>query len=173
MPGHTQPSSAAGVLLALDPGPERTAWLELTNGRPTAFAIEPNDLVLDRVRDTAARVLAVEMIASYGKPVGAEVFDTCVWIGRFIQRWDDRPARGLLRPVFRRDVKLHLCDSSRAKDPHVRQALIDRYGPGKDAAIGRKATPGPLFGVSSHVWSALAVAVTVADELAVARREVA
>ncbi len=122
-------------------------------------------MVLDRIRDSAATVLAVEMIASYGMAVGKDVFATAVWSGRFSQRWNDWHAagHGLLVPVYRRDVKLHLCGSARAKDANVRQALIDRFGPGKDRAIGVKASPGPLHGVSSHVWSALAVAVTVAD----------
>ncbi len=154
------------MLLAIDPGPTQSAWLELADGLPVAFAIEPNDLVLDRVRDTTASVLAMEMIASYGMSVGAEVFQTCVWSGRLIQRWADRPGRGLIRPLYRRDVKMHLCASMRATDANVRQALIDRYGPGKAAAVGLKASPGPLYGVSKDVWAALGVAVTVADELA-------
>jgi hypothetical protein len=29
-------------------------------------------------------------------------------------------------------------------------------------AIGRKASPGPLYGISRDVWSALAIAVTYA-----------
>ncbi len=168
------------TLLAIDPGPVLSAWVELTDCLPTAFAIEPNDVVLDRVRDTRATVLAVEMIASYGMPVGADVFSTAVWSGRFTQRWEDRgwivPARRgrrLLRPIYRRDVKLHLCNSARATDASVRQALIDRYGPGKAAAVGLKATPGPLYGVAKDVWQALGVAVTVADELASATREAA
>ena len=51
----------------------------------------------------------------------------------------------------------------RAKDANVRAALIDRFGPSKRKAIGLKATPGPLYGVHSHMWSALAVAVTYGD----------
>ena len=92
--------------------------------------------------------------------VGAEVFETVYWIGRFAERaiqLDHAAER-----VFRRDVKLHLCGNSRAKDANIRQALIDRYG-GKEQAIGRKASQGPLYGLSGDCWSALAVAVTFAE----------
>ncbi len=58
----------------------------------------------------------------------------------------------------RRAVKLALCGDSRAKDANIRQALIDRFG--GSAAVGRKAAPGPLYGISRDVWSALAIAVT-------------
>jgi hypothetical protein len=78
-----------------------------------------------------------------------------VWIGRFVEAW-----RGSYTLMFRREVKLHLCGQARAKDPNVRQALIDRFGPGREKAIGTKKQPGPLYGVSADVWSALAVAVT-------------
>jgi hypothetical protein len=61
--------------------------------------------------------------------------------------------------VFRRDVKLSLCGSARAKDGNIRTALIDLHG-GKEAAIGRKKTPGPLWGVHADVWAALALAIT-------------
>ena len=39
--------------------------------------------------DNLFEKLVVEMVASYGMPVGKEVFDTCVWIGRYIQQVDD------------------------------------------------------------------------------------
>jgi len=103
--------------------------------------------------------LAIEMIASYGMPVGSEIFDTCVWIGRFLQA-HARPAS--VKLVKRHEVKMHLCGSMRAKDSHIRQRLIDIYGPGKEAAIGRKSSPGPLYGVKGHAWAALAVGVTAA-----------
>jgi hypothetical protein len=104
--------------------------------------------------------LAIEMIASYGMAVGREVFETCVWIGRFMQAWHEPAA---VRLVYRRDVKLHLCGTPQAKDPNVRQALLDmfpRTGGGATPQIGTKARPGPLYGVSSHAWPALGVAIT-------------
>jgi hypothetical protein len=54
----------------------------------------------------------------------------------------------------------HLCEFVRANDANIRAALIDRFGPGKDKAVGRKATPGPLFGLKGDEWSALAIALT-------------
>ena len=109
-----------------------------------------------------ADALAIEMVASYGMAVGASVFETCVWAGRFIERWSAVSAAGSVTQVYRREVKLHICGSAKAKDANVRQALIDRYG-GKAKAIGRKATPGPLYGMSGDCWSALGVAITAAE----------
>lgn len=156
--------SRASHLLSIDPGPELSAWVryDVVAGRPVAWAKAPNADVLDQItgRDApAAGGLAVEMIASYGMPVGAEVFETCVWIGRFAQRWADLGGGVPLR-VYRREVKLHLCGSARAKDSHVRQSLIDRYGPGKHLAVGLKASPGPLYGMKADVWQSLGVAIT-------------
>ena len=148
------------ILLALDPGNTESAWLlyDTATGRPTSWAKEPNPFVLTRLDTITADELVIEMVASYGMAVGAEIFDTCVWIGRFIERW-----HGPYRLIYRPDVKLHLTQTRRAKDANIRQALIDRYGPGKAVAIGLKATPGPLYGLTGDCWSALAVAVTAAD----------
>jgi hypothetical protein len=142
-------------LMAIDPGPTESAWVRLEDGRLLGFGKVTNDAVTSLYRSRDREWLAIEMIASYGMPVGAEVFETCVAIGRFIESWTP----GSWTLVYRKDVKLHLCNSPRANDAAIRQALIDRYG-GRDKAIGKKANPGPLYGVSGDVWSALAVAVT-------------
>ena len=57
---------------------------------------------------------------------------------------------------------------SRLPEPAGRGALIDRYGGdgGKRAAVGLKATPGPLYGVKKDVWSALALVVMYAEKRA-------
>jgi len=149
-------------ILAIDPGTTQSGWVLTEDQRVLESGISENLGILGIVRDQPrdGRRLAIEMIASYGMPVGKEVFETCLWIGRFMQVWHDPEAVTL---VYRKDVKMHLCGSPRAKDPNVRQALIDLYEPtggGKTPQIGTKGQPGPLYGVSSHAWPALGVALT-------------
>lgn len=148
-------------ILALDPGTDQTGWCVLLGGRVLGSGVTPNALMLEKVMARGASTLAIEMIASYGMPVGKEVFETCLWIGRFMQAWHD-PAS--VRLVYRKDVKMHLCGTTQAKDANVRQAIIDLYPPsggGATPQIGIKAKPGPLYGVSSHAWPAIGVALTV------------
>lgn len=146
------------MILAIDPGPEQSAYVKYEDG-PVTSGIVPNYELLASMRKCPDYIdLAIEGIACYGMPVGKETFDTCIWIGRFIEA-----NGGVHNLVYRGDVKMHLCRSMRAKDPMIRQALIDRFGPGKDRAIGTKKNPGPLYGIKSHCWSALAVAVTYCD----------
>ena len=126
------------------------------NNRAETAHIIPNEQVLAWLMSPRfSGHLALEMIACYGMAVGKETFDTCLWIGRFIQAWGGKD----FTLIYRKDVKLHLCQSMRAKDANVRQALLDKFG-GKEKAIGCKAQPGPLYGISSHLWAALAVLIT-------------
>lgn len=152
------------IVTAIDPGTTHGAFVRYVDSRVLERGKLPNAELRGIVDNTDRPydVLAIEMIASYGMPVGAEVFETCVEIGRLVERAERAPFAPRVVLVYRRDVKLHLCGSPRAKDGNVRQALLDLYG-GKDRAIGRKAAPGPLYGISADVWSALAIARTVAD----------
>jgi hypothetical protein len=150
----------APLILAIDPGTEQSGWVHLaSDGRILESGVVSNDEMLDIVsynRNTEC-VLAIEMIASYGMAVGKEVFETCRWIGRFQQVMANYNP---VHFVYRKDVKLHLCGSPRAKDANIRQALIDLLGP-----QGTKKAPGPTYGVKSHAWAALGVAVTARAQL--------
>ena len=152
------------TVVAIDPGTTESAYVVLDGEKLVEFGKIENQALLERI--PFLRImdehLAIEMIASQGMPVGAETFETCLWIGRFVQAWIT-PKHAPYAFVYRRDVKLHVCGSLKAKDGNIRAALIDRWG-GKDKAIGRKKSPGPLHGVSEDVWQALAVAVTWADQ---------
>lgn len=149
-------------VIALDPGTSATAWAILRfDGLPLLFGKDPNDEVLRRVSEwvvsTDCEVIC-EQIESYGMPVGREVFEAVRWCGRFEQEFRRVNAAGWCY-LPRRSVKLELCMSARANDASIRQALIDIFG-GKDRAIGKKASPGPLYGVSGDVWAAVAVGIT-------------
>jgi len=157
------------MIFAVDPGPEQSALViyEPSAARIVEHVTAENPLLLDRFSHrtrAASDWLVVEQVASFGMAVGADVFETVFWTGRFIQAWAGYHASMPWARVKRHEVKTHLCHSMRAKDANIRQALIDRFGPTKDRAIGTKNKPGQLYGISGDQWSALAVAVTWADQ---------
>jgi len=149
------------MILAIDPGPEKSAWV-LYNPESQEpiinMGIEENEALIDFFYeysdDERLDEVVIEMVASYGMAVGASVFETCVTIGRFVQLFTRLP----VNMMYRKDVKMHLCHSMRAKDANIRQAIIDRLGP-----PGTKKHPGKTFGVKADIWAALACAVTFAD----------
>lgn len=148
------------AVLAVDPGTTHSGWAVLVPGGGVfdSGVMENGELLEMLARPRRDCAYAIEMIASYGMAVGREVFETCVWIGRMVQVIG--PSR--VRLIYRKDVKLHLCANPRAKDANIRQAIIDRYG-GKAEAIGTVKKKGPLYGVKSHAWAALAVAITATE----------
>ena len=149
---------ATKQVLAIDPGCSESAWVLYDGTKPIEFGKQPNGELLQMIGKDyfhEADNLVIEQIASMGMSVGEEVFETVFWSGRFAEAWGAPFHR-----VKRHQCKMHLCGSSRAKDGNIRQAIIDRYGPEREKAIGRKKSPGPLYGISADVWQALAVAIT-------------
>lgn len=156
-------------ILAIDPGNTESAYalVDHTTRRPIEIDKINNDDLLDRLPRIAAHhgihTVAIEMVASYGMPVGKDVFETCVWIGRFQQFLQYERVRAV-RLIYRRDVKLHHCHSSKAKDSNISQALIDRFASGEpNRGKGTKAAPGFFYGFKADIWQAFALAVYVAD----------
>ena len=153
----TKPNPLAGcTVLALDPGPEWSGFVYIGRGIVDNAASSFSNETLMCVVDTSVlhdEPVICESVECYGMAVGKSVFQTCYTIGRIMQVAGDRFVL-----MTRREVKLHLCNSARAKDANIRQALLDRWG-GK-SAVGTQKNPGPLYGIKSHAWSALALAVT-------------
>ncbi|MDP9820409.1 hypothetical protein [Nocardioides massiliensis] len=155
-------------ILAIDPGNTHTGWVIINahTRQPLQFGKSPNPQVLghcwgDLEWDTAA----IEMVASYGMAVGKEVFETCVWIGRYLEAATGVATQTGPELIYRRDIKLHHCHSARAKDSNIRQALVDRFAPGQpNHGKGTKAAPGWFYGFRADVWQAYALAVYIADQ---------
>lgn len=154
------------MILAIDPGSTESGYVYIDeNLKPVKFGKILNELLLSKIYDHQldTQHVAVEMIASYGMSVGQTVFETCVWIGRFyeaIRQIDD------IEPqfIYRKDEKMNLCYSMKAKDSNIRQALIDRFAKhdfknGK----GTKKNPDVFYGFAKDMWAAMAVATTYYD----------
>ena len=141
------------TLYALDPGTHETAIVKMVDGKIARAEILQNAQLLAMLRNGNFRntITAIESIASYGMAVGKETFETCEWCGRFREAVERN--LGEVRKVYRKDVKIHLCGTVRAKDGNISQALRDKYGD-----KGTKKNPGPTYGISKHMWAALAVA---------------
>lgn len=164
----------AEKIVAIDPGLNQSAWLIYYNQEILEAQVLGNMIIRAELRRLAGNpksietpdILVIERMQHYGRgmPVGTSVHDTNIWIGRFIDSWN-----GNFALLHRKHIASYLCGSACAGDPNIRQALIDRFG-GDEIAVGRKKQPGPLYkivhsgitGASTHLWSALAVAVTYA-----------
>ena len=177
-------------IIAVDPGRVRSAVVEFDTGthRPMSWTISENvnlRISLHGLGQTYPdSVLVIEQFKSYGATVGDDVLMSVLWSGRFIEAFGGEHCL-----IPRATVKGHICHDARAKDSNVRQALIDYFG-GRQTAIGGKKCPachgkgwrgrsheactpcagtgweyppGPLAGITTDMWSALALAVAYAD----------
>lgn len=157
-------------ILGIDPGNIQSAYclIDAATLRPLEFGKLENEALRRYLRqelsfDEQDRA-AIEMIASYGMPVGREVFDTCRWIGVY----QEVLSRKLYIPptlIYRQQEKLHICHDSRAKDTNIRRALIDRFAK-HDLKNGKgtKKEPDWFYGFSgTDMYAAYSVALVMAE----------
>lgn len=155
-------------IIAIDPGNTKSAYcvIDCTTLQPIEFAIVANRELLQKLNhaDTNGwNEAVIEMVASYGMPVGREVFDTVLWIGRFYQALSEQFV-GAPRLLRRMEEKQHICHSSRANDATIRRALIDRFAT-HDLKMGRgtKKNPDWFYGFKADIWAAYAVGLTAIE----------
>lgn len=106
--------------------------------------------------------MAYEQFQCYGMAVGESTIESIIWNGRYIQSAIDKNIE--VTAIYRKDEKINLCNSMRAKDANIRQALIDRFAKkDKKSGKGTKKDPDVFYGVTKDVWQAIAVGVTWFD----------
>ena len=152
------------MILAIDPGNEYSAYVLLEDDMTILEGDKvENFTMLNIANRISSEILgvnvAIEMVACYGMAVGKTVFDTCVFIGQLKQIFLENGIEP--RFIYRKDEKITLCNSMKAKDSNIRQALIDEYAKfdfknGK----GTKANPDTFYGFKADMWAAFAVGHT-------------
>ena len=154
---ENNPPNTLNPIVAIDPGPLKSALViyDRISREILNHLYEPNQLIRNHISNMlqADKLLVIEGIEGYGIVVGASIFATCRWTGIFEASWS-----GHVLLLGRKAIKSHLCGTTTAKDAHVREALLDKFGP-----PGTKKTPGPTYGITGDKWAALAVAVTAAE----------
>lgn len=165
------------MIFAIDPGNEYSAYVVLDNNLNVIDKgkIKNNELLEYIYKnlylvtnanggfESNIKHIAIEMVASYGMAVGKTVFDTCVWIGRFYQAILEQ-SNVEPKLIYRKDEKMYLCGSMKAKDSNIVQALIDRFAPDTpNKGKGTKKDPGFFYGFKKDIWQAMAVGITYHD----------
>lgn len=150
-------------ILSIDTGTIESGYCLSEGYKPLRFGKISNEDLLQIVKEEEYDVLVYEAFQSYGMPVGQTTIDSITWNGRYIQSALDREKR--TEPIFRREEKMCLCGTMKAKDANIRQALIDRFAQfdfknGK----GTKKRKDYFYGFSKDSWSAAAILTTFLDK---------
>lgn len=178
-------------ILAIDPGTSKTGYtiLDQETMVPIRFAKIPNEEMLELLKTLVEdHPLVANVVCEFpvarGQMAGNDLFATIEYAGRYHQICEDLGVP--FHKFDRKDVKMTVCGNNRAKDPQVRQALIDLYGGDQMAIGGKKCKPcggkgvrgrektvcescqglglqsprGPLHGFSADVWAALGVGIS-------------
>ena len=139
--------SQSGRKIAIDPGNIESAYILFEGSKIYDKGKVDNKYLKKIIIERCPSYAIIEGISSMGMPVGKTVFETCYFIGQLQQLME-----GKYELVLRRDIKMHLCGTMRAKDANIRAVLIDRFG-----SPGTKKAPGYTYGISKDIWSSLAI----------------
>ena len=150
-------------ILSIDAGTIESGYCLSEGYKPLHFGKISNEDLLQIVKKEEYDVLVYEEFAAMGMPLGQTTITSITWNGRYIQSALDRDKR--TEPIFRREVKICLCGTMKAKDGNIRQALIDRFAQfdfknGK----GTKKRKDYFYGFSKDSWSAAAILTTFLDK---------
>ena len=153
------------MILAIDVGTTETGYclMDKDTYKPIKFGKIGNEELLKIVKEEKYDELVYEEFQSYGMPIGVSTITSITWNGRYIQSALDRGEK--VNFIYRKDEKMNLCHSMKAKDSNIRQALIDRFAKfdfknGK----GNKKQQDWFYGFSKDIWAAFAVGCTYLDK---------
>jgi hypothetical protein len=146
-------TSAEGCgLVVYDHAAQRLLWSACLGPEPALRVVRASGGTLHALGvGCVVDRIVVERVSATGR-AGNDVIRAAELAGEFYEAARGASERHRLR---RRDVLTALHVSGGSRDAQVRAYCIDAHGGTRAAALGRKAAPGPLYGVTSHAWQAL------------------
>lgn len=151
------------LILGIDPGPEvhgvvvyDTEARRVTFASKAATSAEVIDL-LGQYKLGLALIERPAAMGALGPGIVGHMLDTA-WAAARLECEIELRSYAPCVTMTRRQVlrSLGVLSGKGSSDSKVRAACIaDHETPGGPPAVGRKAAPGPLYGVSSHAWQAL------------------
>lgn len=147
------------IILGVDPGPEKSAYIEWDHINKKIYNIgivNNKDFISNCIRYNQFKhnlFLAIEVPKIFGNKVWQQVIDTAFIAGQIVGKINFP-----FKKVAPNEWKLHITGKRGANDQLVKQALMARFGP-----KGTKKNPGKLYGLKTHLWDTLGIAVYVGD----------
>jgi hypothetical protein len=107
------------VITSVDPGTTESALVKFDGKQVSYSAFLDNEDILQMAREGRIFTdsVAIEDIESFGMPVGKETFGTVRFIGRLQEALERHGIK--TRLIGRKSVKVHLCGTTKAKDPNI------------------------------------------------------
>lgn len=174
------------LILAIDPGTKQSAYSLIREDYSIVSAAkQPNEDVLALIHHGEFDVLVIECMEprfhapgagkTMGLRIGDEVYETCIWIGRFMEAAYAR-GKQVFR-VFRSEERARLIPTKKnglpplvgkvgeSGDSKMRAALIARFARhDKVNGKGRAANKDFFYGFRADMWNSFAVGVVYLDK---------
>lgn len=172
-------------LLAIDPGTTESAYAGMNDDYSIIAAAKvPNQNIIDLIMLGGYDALVIECMeprllnARKDAPpqmIGAETYETCYWIGRYMEAAN---RRGMdVHRVYRSEERKRIIPTKRNKlpplpapapktaDAQIRAALIQRFARfDKKNGKGSKKRRDVFYGFKADMWNAYAVGVVYLDK---------
>lgn len=168
-------------ILAIDPGTTKTAYCMMTEEPAVISAADvDNEIVLRLVEEGDYDQMTIECmearnLSSAGQAIGKSTYETCIWIGRYIQAATRRnkpitriyrsEERSLLVPTKKNKLPPLPAGIGNTTDAKIRASLIARFARhDKKNGKGTKNNKDMFYGFQGDMWAAFAVGVTFLDK---------
>ena len=165
-------------ILAIDPGTTLSAYALIRDDYSIISAAKvPNEELLTLVKGGEWSEMVIECMEArhvVNGVIGAETYDTCYWIGRYMQAAIDlgktvhqiyrAQERSRLVPTKKNKLPKHPAHVGQSADSQIRATLIRRFAQhdmknGKGTAKNKDV----FYGFARDMWSAFAIGVVHLD----------